>query len=53
MDKKYELIETYYTGRYRIKALKDFQLVTGEMVKKGDLGGRVDGEHNLSHEGII
>ena len=51
MDKKYELIETYYNGRYRIKALKDFQLITGEMVQKGDLGGRVDGEHNLSQEG--
>ena len=51
MEKKYELIETVYRGRYRIKALKDFQLITGEMVQKGDLGGRVDGEHNLSQEG--
>ena len=51
MEKKYELIETYCKGYYRIKALKDFQLITGEIVKKGDLGGRVHGEHNLSQEG--
>ena len=51
MDKKYELIETDCDGFYRIKALKDFQLITGEIVRKGDLGGRVHGEHNLSHEG--
>ena len=51
MYKKYELIETDYDGYSRIKALKDFNLVTGEMVKKEDLGGCVHGEHNLSHEG--
>jgi len=51
MDKKYELMETDYDGYSRVKALKDFQLITGEMVKKGDLGGRVHGEHNLSQEG--
>jgi len=51
MDKKYELIETVYRGCYRIKALKDFQLITGEIVKKGDIGGYVHGEHNLSQEG--
>jgi carbonic anhydrase/acetyltransferase-like protein (isoleucine patch superfamily) len=51
MGKKYELIETDYDGYSRVKALKDFQLITGEMVKKEDLGGLVNGEHNLSHEG--
>ena len=51
MEKKYELIETDYDSDYRIKALKDFQLITGEMVHKGELGGLVDGEHNLSQEG--
>ncbi len=50
MEKKYELIETDCKS-FRIKALKDFQLITGEMVKKGDLGGAVNGEHNLSQEG--
>ena len=49
MDKKYELIKE--GGHYRIKALKDFQLITGEIVKKGDFGGRIHGEHNLSQEG--
>ncbi len=49
MDKKYELIKE--KDYYRIKALKDLQLITGEIVKKGDLGGLVSGEHNLSHEG--
>ena len=51
MGKKYELIETDYDGFYRIKALKDFQLITGEVVRKGDLGGLVEGEHTLSQEG--
>jgi hypothetical protein len=51
MDKKYELIETDCDGFYRIKALKDFQLITGEIVKKGDIGGLVNGEYNLSQEG--
>ena len=51
MGKKYELIETDYDGYSRVKALKDFQLITGEMVKKEDLGGLVNGEHNLSQEG--
>ncbi len=50
MDKKYELIEAKF-GFYRIKALKDFQLITGEVVRKGDLGGLVEGEHILSQEG--
>ena len=50
MDKKYELIETKF-GFYKIKALKDFELITAEIVKKGDLGGYVDGENNLSQEG--
>ncbi len=51
MEKKYELIETVYRGCYRIKALKDFQLITGEVIKTGDLGGLVWKEHNLSQEG--
>jgi carbonic anhydrase/acetyltransferase-like protein (isoleucine patch superfamily) len=50
MDKKFELTnETIvFRGRtlYRIKALKDF----GD-VKKGDLGGFVEKESNLSQEG--
>ncbi|OQB41011.1 MAG: hypothetical protein BWY04_01107 [candidate division CPR1 bacterium ADurb.Bin160] len=51
MYKKYELIETNYEDRYRIEALKDFQLITGEVIKTGDLGGIVSGKHNLSQEG--
>ena len=46
MDKKYELIESDIKGLYRVKALKDF----GD-VKKGDIGGYVQNEHNLSHKG--
>ncbi len=49
MDKKYELIKE--NDYYRIKALKNFQLITGEVIRKGDPGGLVDGEHNLSQEG--
>ena len=58
MTKKYELIENDSTTMggfsktgnpntvFRIKALKDFS-----NVKKGDLGGYIESEMNLSHEG--
>ena len=50
MDKKYELTKDYtITGfrvLYRIRALKDFG-----NVKAGDLGGFLENEDNLSHEG--
>ena len=44
-EKKYEMIETG-NGIYQIKALRDF----GD-VKKGDLGGFIQKEENLSHFG--
>lgn len=51
MNKKYELLETNVTGldgkaMYQIRALRDF-----DDVKKGDYGGLVYGEHNLSQNG--
>lgn len=50
MEKKFELtkntIEYFGTILYQIKALKDF----GD-VKKGDLGGYIEKENNLSQEG--
>jgi carbonic anhydrase/acetyltransferase-like protein (isoleucine patch superfamily) len=50
MDKKYELTDKTadYRGRvlHRIRALKDFY-----GVKKGDLGGWIEKEDNLSHDG--
>jgi carbonic anhydrase/acetyltransferase-like protein (isoleucine patch superfamily) len=50
-NKKYKLIKTDYLEQneekiYRIKALRDFGLV-----RKGDVGGYVGAESNLSHEG--
>ena len=49
-EKKYKLTDEYITilGRklYRIEALKDFGLI-----KKGDKGGFIESEDNLSHEG--
>jgi UDP-3-O-[3-hydroxymyristoyl] glucosamine N-acyltransferase len=46
-NKKYELINyNPKTSLYRIRALLDFGIV-----KAGDIGGWVSGEHNLSHEG--
>ncbi len=55
--KKYELVlddKRIYIGRtlYRIRALKDFTCIDGIEVHKGDLGGYVQGEHNLSQEGL-
>lgn len=51
MEKKYEILKNtkkYYLCRkvYRIKSLKDFG-----NVKKGDIGGFVESEKNLSQEG--
>ena len=47
MLKKYELTEQHPdTGLWRIKALRDFGNVA-----KGDIGGWIEGEKNLSHEG--
>ena len=50
MEKKYELTDNVinHNGRtlYRIRALRDFS-----DVKAGDLGGYVQTEYNLSHEG--
>ena len=43
MDKKYELIPSDKEGLFRIKALKDFN-----NVKKGDIGGYIQSEKNLS-----
>ena len=45
-EKKYELIPSDKEGLYRIKAMKDFS-----NVKKGDIGGYVQSENNLSHDG--
>ena len=49
MNKKYELTdetrETYSGVAYRIRAIRDFGLI-----KAGELGGFIEGEHNLSHE---
>ena len=50
MEKKYKLTEDFifYKDKklYRIQALKDFK-----SVKAGDLGGYIEKESNLSHEG--
>ena len=46
MNKKYELLESESNGLCRIKALRDFS-----DVKCGDIGGYVQGEDNLSHDG--
>lgn len=44
--KKYELIECQYPNMYRIRALRDFG-----SVKKGDIGGCIESEANLSQAG--
>ena len=51
MEKKYELIKTHGESYYII-ALKDFTLITGETVKKGDKGGYIKSEDCLSQEGL-
>ena len=53
---KYEItnIERYWNCHilHRIKALKDFTLTNGKEIHKGDLGGWVESEDNLSQEGL-
>ena len=46
MNKKYELIKDPIINLYRIRALKDFS-----DIKAGTLGGYVENEDNLSHDG--
>lgn len=60
MDKKYEFTSNTRTVRIskntrptyakQIRALKDF-ICNGRQVKKGDLGGFISSEYNLSHRG--
>ena len=53
--KKYELTNDTITFRgrtlFRIRALSNFPLLTFSLVKKGDLGGYIEKEANLSHHG--
>ena len=54
--KKYELMEetkilSFGTVLHRIRAVRDFMLVYGTNIKAGDLGGWVEKEGNLSHNG--
>ncbi len=58
---KYELTDDVLTvvktdnieeNLFRIMAIKDFKLVDGTQIKKGDLGGYISSEKNLSQEGM-
>lgn len=59
-NKKYEILEDNFIiektsdGReiklYRIKALKDFEVDGSHGVKRGDIGGYIESESNLSQE---
>ena len=53
---KYKItnIEMTWHGHilHRIKALKDFILINGKEIRKGDLGGWIESEDNLSQEGL-
>ena len=45
---KYKLIKDNKSDLFRIKALKD---IPAHNVKKGDIGGLIEKEANLSHDG--
>lgn len=54
--KKFELVPEmsipFYGGTlFRICAVKDFTTKEGEIIKAGDIGGYVEKEENLSHDG--
>ena len=57
-NEKYEIVKDNFkevngVKVYRIRALKDFQndLLRNKKIKKGDLGGYIESEKNLSQEG--
>lgn len=57
MNKKYELLENdkiQYNEKilYRIKALCTFTDINEFKIREGDLGGYIESERNLSHEGL-
>ena len=53
---KYKIIDIEMTWHehilHRIESLKDFTLINGKEIRKGDLGGWVESEDNLSQEGL-
>jgi NDP-sugar pyrophosphorylase family protein len=51
MNMKYELVKEEGTHLFRIKALKDIDNMFMPAIKKGDLGGLVEGYYNLSKKG--
>ena len=55
MEKKYKITDIEMTWNdhtlHRIESLKDFTLINGKEVFKGDLGGWVENENNLLQEG--
>ena len=55
MEKKYRLTEETieFLGRtlHRIEALRDFTTSDGTIVYKGEKGGWIESENNLSHDG--
>ena len=44
--------EVFGNKVYRIEALKDFTCINGREVKKGDKGGWIKSEENLSQDGL-
>ena len=56
MDKKYELVPELnieFDGHtlYRIRALREIVFTDGAVVARGELGGYIEDEGNLSHAG--
>lgn len=54
--RKYELVKSDKITLkdrdiYRVSSLINFTTVDGEKIHSGDLGGYIQSEHNLSHEG--
>ena len=50
-NRKYELVPLPGEDRFRVRALRDWTLSDGTTVSKGDIGGYVDGHHNLDQAG--
>ena len=51
MSKKYEITDITHPNRPNLRRIRALRDIPTAGVKAGDLGGRVEGEHNLGQEG--
>lgn len=48
---KYEITDTVHQDNPNLKRIRALRDIPRHGIKKGDLGGYIESEHNLSHDG--